>query len=571
MHPKGSFWVSTITGLDIMGPTPSDALNMRFTLNKTFWHSFKHQTVLSLVALTLLLALLGHSAQSFGADEPISENSNAFNLKTLLMPGKVIEGHAKYEKQCDLCHGDDRPALCRDCHEAIDQDIKEDTGIHGHRAEGNILNCIECHTDHIGRDADILNFDQDNFNHSHTDFNLTGQHSQLQCSSCHEAGKNNYRDAPHACFDCHEKDDHHKGAFGEECSDCHTTDGWAKKNTFDHSETEFELLGKHNEVQCSACHPDQKYEKTPKTCVACHAVNDVHNSTNGKECDKCHKEEAWDELVFDHDVDTDFKLHGEHKPLNCNACHTKPGYEDKPSMRCVDCHENDDKHLGRNGRQCDDCHNPNSWKKQTFDHDIDTKFALDGQHTELTCESCHKTADTTDKIGSQCIDCHKQDDVHKGQQGKECTQCHNTSGWEEKVRFDHNLATFPLTGMHAVTSCDACHTTPEYRDAKSECYACHKEDDKHNKTQGTDCGACHNPNDWKLWIFDHSKQTNFELEGAHTNLSCGSCHTTPTEGTVKQSASCIACHAKDDEHNKRFGRTCERCHTTESFKDIRMQ
>ncbi|HEY7773080.1 MAG TPA: cytochrome c3 family protein [Marinagarivorans sp.] len=514
-------------------------------------------------------ALLGVFLLCMSAAGALAQEDPSFSFKKLLMPGPVAAGHVEYEKQCDMCHGDDRPALCRDCHEEIDADILNEEGFHGRMAVAKELDCLACHSEHLGRDGDIVNFDPDTFNHANTDYELTGKHTEVQCSSCHKPSET-YREAPSQCFDCHQKDDNHKGAFGEECSDCHVTDSW-KDNRYDHSETEFALFGRHEEITCGACHPDQKYKNTPTECYACHAVNDVHAGVNGQECDKCHKVTTWDELAFDHNVDTDFKLKGGHENLNCNACHEQSGFEKQPSMRCVGCHINDDKHFGRNGRECDSCHNENSWKKQSFDHNDDTDFELHGKHVALSCESCHGTEDTDKALPSECIDCHSVDDVHNGQEGKQCDQCHNAEGWQSNVRFDHNLSSFPLMGMHAITSCESCHTSKEFRSVENTCYGCHKEDDSHKLALGTDCASCHTPNDWSLWIFDHNTQTDFKLDGAHEGQPCSACHNEPAKDGVKQSSACIACHANDDEHNKRFGRTCERCHVTESFKVIGVQ
>ena len=48
-------------------------------------------------------------------------------IKSLVMPGKVIEGHAKYENECGRCHKsfskESQNHLCRDCHETVDVDI----------------------------------------------------------------------------------------------------------------------------------------------------------------------------------------------------------------------------------------------------------------------------------------------------------------------------------------------------------------------------------------------------------------------------------------------------------------
>ena len=51
----------------------------------------------------------------------------------MVMPGEVIEGHAKEEKDCDKCHKKfDKAAqskLCADCHKEIAKDLAEKRGI----------------------------------------------------------------------------------------------------------------------------------------------------------------------------------------------------------------------------------------------------------------------------------------------------------------------------------------------------------------------------------------------------------------------------------------------------------
>jgi hypothetical protein len=71
-----------------------------------------------------------------------------------------------------------------------------------------------------------------------------------------------------------------------------------------------------------------------------------------------------------------------------------------------------------------------------------------------------------------------------------------------------------------------------------------------------------------LWLFDHDNQTGFVLDGAHDELTCDACHTTPTKNAVKQTKVCETCHRRDDVHSGSFGRNCDRCHNTKSFTDV---
>jgi Cytochrome c7 and related cytochrome c/Class III cytochrome C family len=500
----------------------------------------------------------------------VPAEQESFSFKKLLMPGSVVEGHAEFEKVCSKCHenfsGDSQTSLCLDCHKEVNKDIQQSIGFHGRLANANNRQCIDCHGEHVGREGDIVNLDKDSFDHSATDFELTGKHIAVQCVLCHQAEKK-FREAPDRCFDCHESDDRHQGVLDNECHNCHSSQGWAQAQ-FDHNETAFSLLGKHKDTQCSACHPDEKYKDTPTQCHTCHTLNDVHNGANGDQCDQCHQEIGWDNINFDHDKDTNFKLTGRHAKQRCESCHEVPGFKKQLNTACIDCHRNDDEHNARNGEQCASCHETSRWNDVHFDHGRDTDFTLQGKHSKLTCESCHRDRAQEGSLGTACIDCHDITDVHKGQQGRQCDHCHNAAGWRKKVRFNHDLTPFPLVGMHAVTSCESCHASKQFRDAPNQCVECHQQQDSHQRALGPNCADCHNPNDWALWLFDHNTQTKFTLEHAHDGLSCNQCHRKPAKTHIKQSSVCAACHLRDDPHNRRFGRACERCHTTSSFDEL---
>ena len=111
-----------------------------------------------------------------------------------------------------------------------------------------------------------------------------------------------------------------------------------------------------------------------------------------------------------------------------------------------------------------------------------------------------------------------------------------------------------------------------FKDARSECIACHVKDDKHKARLGADCGMCHNARSWKIWDFDHARRTKYALDGAHTKVACVACHTVPAASTAKipvLATDCVSCHVADDVHGGNFGGRCERCHVTSVFKDIK--
>jgi hypothetical protein len=501
----------------------------------------------------------------------------ADTIETLIMPGKVIKGHAKYEDDCNNCHRlfskEDQSQLCLDCHKDIAKDVKAKKGFHGLMKIDTKTGCKTCHTEHKGRDEDIVKLDPQTFNHELTDFPLRHRHQTVVCSKCHDP-KKKFAAAPSDCFSCHEKASPHGDGLGKlakKCDSCHNEKIWTAIS-FDHDKTKYKLTGKHIKTQCAGCHSHDRYTKTPTDCFSCHRINDSHGGRNGKECNKCHTTASWKKLSFDHNEDTDFPLTGRHEGLACVSCHKKDPYKFEIESTCISCHKLDDVHKGSNGTKCEACHGTKTWKTVKFDHDKDTKFKLKGKHKKAACTTCHKKDPYKEKTSMECYSCHKNDDAHRGQQGKLCQNCHNEAGWREKVRFDHDLTAFPLIGLHATAACEACHLTTSYKGTTLECNACHAKDDTHKKRLGINCELCHNPNGWKVWRFDHDKQSIFKIDGEHKKLHCNACHREELKKIPHNTTrDCIACHRSDDIHNGQFGARCDRCHTTKSFKDIKLK
>ena len=494
------------------------------------------------------------------------------SLETLVMPGNVIQGHAKYERQCEKCHEpfskNVQNKLCLDCHKEISQDITENHGFHGRIAGIDSRTCKSCHTEHKGRGANVVGLDRENFNHSNTDFSLAGAHSKVDCADCHKS-KVKFRDTPHKCFECHKKDDAHNGKLGEKCDSCHNDRTW-KRQEFDHDKTKFPLVGSHADVDCKTCHPDERYKETPTDCFSCHKINDVHSGSLGQKCEKCHSTRRWSEAKFDHNRDTHFKLLGSHQFVKCDGCHKNGAFEEKLQTNCNSCHKKDDEHKGKNGPKCENCHSVDSWAKTSFDHDK-TKFPLRNRHRQVECTACHKGNVYEEKLKTNCYACHKKNDAHKGQEGERCDKCHNDAGWKSKVFYSHELTKFPLMGLHALTPCDECHLTASYQDAATDCWSCHQKNDVHKRTLGKSCELCHTPHGWMIWTFDHNRKTKFRLDGAHEELACKECHKDPLkEGAkIELPKSCYGCHQKDDVHKGAFGQNCARCHETSSFTDFK--
>jgi hypothetical protein len=571
-----------------------------------------------------LLALLGMHAQQVSPD----------NLESLVMPGKVIAGHAEHEKDCRKCHEPFRKSgqtrLCLACHKDIARDVEHHRGFHGRLEEGRA--CNECHTEHKGRDARIVVLDPRDFDHRLTDFLLLGRHAQTQCRDCHPEGKKfsaapgsclachrkddthrgklgpdcaschtesdwkrvrfdhgktrfpltglhvqvkcegchrtaDFKGTPRECSGCHTKDDIHKGQLGPRCESCHTDRGW-KQGKFDHSRTLFPLLGAHAQSRCLDCHKSPTFQdKPPQACVACHRTDDVHKGRFGEKCATCHSETDWKRLRFDHDRDTPFALRDAHRRIKCGSCHTAPLYTVKLPATCNGCHAKQDVHRGALGSRCETCHLQTQWKATLFDHARDTRYPLLGRHAKLQCKACHADGSFGDKLQTQCMACHRNDDVHAGQQGSRCESCHGETSWKT-VRFDHAAARFPLLGSHLKVACGSCHTTMKFKDAPSACVGCHRSDDTHKGRLGAVCESCHNARDWRIWDFDHGR-TSFRLDGAHLEVSCVACHVRAGEKIASLGSRCVDCHESDDVHHGTFGANCERCHFTSSFGELR--
>ena len=531
-----------------------------------------------IVTIVIMAGLLAHS-----------HTVSADSLEALLMPGDVISAHEEYEQECEQCHDTSdkkrQSRLCMECHahEDIFEDIQSSSGFHGQLPVKQQGNCKHCHTEHKGRSANVILFDTTTFDHGRTDFMLEGMHRKTNCEACHLPEKK-YSEAPGDCYSCHEKADVHKGEQGKKCDSCHDASSW-RKTDFDHSKTDFPLDHSHEDTACNACHLNQKYKDTPKTCISCHQIQDIHQGEFGKKCDSCHDTKRWTEVIFDHNKKTDFPLHGKHKKASCNSCH-KPGSfksshsegisiklsnkESSLTKQCYDCHKNDDAHKGQYGRECKDCHNESSWQKPKFDHGRQTDFTLFGKHKKASCNQCHRGDVHEEELKKDCYSCHAKDDIHDGQQGEQCDSCHNEKGWNHDVLFDHDLASFPLIGMHAVTQCEECHLSAQHGETESDCNHCHASDDVHETRLGTDCAYCHNPNSWNNWLFDHEKSSGFAIDGAHQELGCYDCHQVKSGKRPRAAKDCISCHRSEDIHERQFGRHCGDCHNTRRFKGARI-
>ncbi len=525
-----------------------------------------------------------------------------------------------------------QPKLCVDCHEDIGEDFAEKHGYHG-SLEGESP-CRSCHTEHKGRKARIVLLDERVFNHRLTDFPLAGKHRQVACRNCHQSTKKHreaphscgechleqdvhknalgarcdecheehswkgaefdhsstgfelwsehvkisctgcharhvYSDTPTKCVGCHLKEDKHKDRYGEDCGLCHRESAW-KELTFRHDrDTNYILRWQHRPVACEQCHLQPVYSVgTPGQCIGCHRNDDVHKTALGKQCDDCHDEQGWKDAEFDHSG-TGFELLSEHAKVPCTGCHARHVYSDTPK-KCAGCHLKEDKHKGRYGEDCVRCHQESAWKELTFNHNRDTNYILRWLHRPVACAQCHLQPVYSAGTPSQCIGCHKKDDVHKTALGKQCDKCHSERSWEKSF-FDHNRdSRFVLRRAHKKVQCKGCHKDEKFVTAPpTTCQKCHSGDDRskgHRGRFGQRCQDCHTESNWKTVRFNHKRVTRYALLGKHRKLSCTKCHSGRLyEDKVK--ASCNFCHKGDDVHKGELGTACELCHIENDWKE----
>ena len=273
----------------------------------------------------------------------------------------------------------------------------------------------------------------------------------------------------------------------------------------------------------------------------------------------------------------------EHKELEseCTSCHVR-GRDTTQEKLCLDCHEHalvaEDirNKLGFHGKDknarsldCKACHSDHKGRdarvvwldKDKFDHRF-TDFQLTGRHALVGCNACHLKDKKYREAKPACSDCHSEDDVHKGDLGKQCKDCHETSGWAQSD-FNHDKTDFRLKFSHRQVACKACHIQGKYKDTSKQCVDCHAIRNVHTNRFGKDCTTCHQEKAWDQTIFDHNRDTRYKLLGKHRKQGCNDCHSSDYKVSEKQNRkprNCYVCHRSDDVHNELNGKKCQDCH-----------
>ena len=480
-----------------------------------------------------------------------------------------VSSHADLAQACAACH----PAFwekdlmgdrCLVCHADVAGQVGQDTGLHAGYATGG--NCRNCHTEHQGSDATLTRADMRGFPHERTGYLLrahpmVSEGGTFLCTDCHTDSLQSFDVT--VCLDCHMERDlaysiQHRAAFGTACINCHDgVDSYGR--AFDHQQVAFTLEGKHAEADCVLCHAGAKslegLRAAPTACVACHARADIHDGRLGADCGKCHTPASWEGATIDHDL-TRFSLTGSHVQVECLECHVDRKWTGIGTA-CRTCHEDDDRHGGQFDVDCSSCHTTIAWSDVTFDHDR-TGFALENAH-DVTCSKCHPGGRYVG-TPSSCAGCHASEDAHNGRFGTDCGACHRPTRWSDAT-FDHNLASFRLTGAHQSVECTRCHVGGRFAGTPSSCAACHNRPSSHSGGFSGECSNCHSTSAWKPASFNGPHP--FPMNHGGAGGRCGKCH--PSSWF---DYSCTGCHEHSpdrmrEKHKEVSGfslNSCLKCH-----------
>lgn len=507
-----------------------------------------------------------------------------------ISPGELATVHAHLEgiENCTQCHtlgAKVSNEKCLDCHKEIKAKLDVSKGFHASsKVKGKT--CIICHSDHYGRNYDIVHLQKDKFDHNDTGYKLEGKHAKKQCADCHKP--ENIKDAfikkkhetylglNDECLTCHE--DFHQKSLAINCLNCHNYDTFKQASKFEHTKAKFQLRGKHSEVACEKCHSKsvrngknfQQFTGLQfQSCVNCH--KDPHENKFGQNCKDCHSEDSFKSIRslgghFDHSK-TGFPLQGRHVQLACKLCHKASITAAVKHERCMDCHK--DYHKGQFNRpdkspDCSECHDVKGFTQFSFsvEKHNQLKFKLEGAHLATPCFECHKKEKEWNfrSIGENCVDCHK--DIHqnlidtKYYPAQRCENCHQVTTWSE-INFDHQKTTFALEGKHAQTSCRKCHfesksgsaINQRFNGLKGNCENCHLDIHQSQFKENSEivCARCHSFENWKPEKFNHNN-TKFKLDGGHKDVACIRCHKVVNQGNTKyinykiKDISCASCH-----------------------------
>jgi hypothetical protein len=130
-----------------------------------------------------------------------------------------------------------------------------------------------------------------------------------------------------------------------------------------------------------------------------------------------------------------------------------------------------------------------------------------------------------------------------------------------QVTFDHDSTRYALRGAHRRLACARCHARPAgaardvpvtFSGLPTTCdgAGCHADPHRGQfarRSRGGACVTCHGETAWKDLLFDHQRDTDWPLDGAHIDVRCAACHRPegqpPFVRYAPLSHRCEDCHA----------------------------
>jgi hypothetical protein len=486
------------------------------------------------------------------------------------MGGRDRFDHAQTGWPLEGAHARQRCEACHTARLVTDAAVRADRSLSVARTYlGLGTACASCHLDeHRGRVGPrcerchtVEAWKPARFDHARTRFPLTGRHAALRCAQCHSmrtqpvTGPTGVVDSSfldfratrtgwdRGCVGCHASP-HRDAARVGACERCHTTAGWFdladSVRHFDHAAVGFPLRGAHAGAPCESCHLATPRSPLPAG-VALVRENFLRTFDRVRmvfhRCDACHASVHQSELA------------GAFASEDCAACHDQSRFT------------------------------PTSFSAAAHDS---SAFPLTGAHRAIPCSACHKLLPGAPARSGQirfrfgalnCAACH--DDPHRGQFAGHhvpgsavaaaseaqaptaCTPCHDTREWS-RVTFDHDSTRYPLRGAHRTVACGKCHTPPaaglpaRFTGLGTTCSAAGCHADPHggqfaHRARGSRCTTCHTETAWASLRFDHQRDSDFPLDGAHRHLKCAACHraegTPPVVRYLPLPHRCEDCHA----------------------------
>lgn len=525
----------------------------------------------------------------------------------LFAPGPLSKAHKELEGMgsCTKCHGEGAQhdnSRCLECHSEI---ARRKTAGEGYHARLGPQLCAECHREHRGLGAAIVEWpvSQRAFNHQLTSWPLVGQHKRADCKKCHEPrrmtdedakklqakGRDTFLGLPSACASCHfdeHRSDDHGGRPGESCNKCHTPEGFKAAPLFNHNNkamSSYPLTGMHKKVECAKCHGTIVDDKTAATafpapksssylqmndidhnsCMDCH--DDVHRGAFGRNCTQCHTTAGWKTILqtaddFGFHDKTKFPLRGEHTSVACKTCHgpfpgQKAVFKGLNHERCANCHA--DAHVGQIEKDekgevpCERCHTVTGFLPVTFDlaaHDK-SRFRLESAHQAIACNACHTTDDKLARKVPQVV--------------RARVERQRRRLLISETRIDLPDLKSLGSDKEAVVRCESCHNDPHVGQF-----------DERIKAKG--CNGCHEATSFRTERFNHD-DSRFALVGKHKDVACSKCHADEAGKRKRDpvfvryrplSLECASCHV--DEHVGQLAKAgvtdCKRCHDSTGFK-----